>query len=87
MTSKHNSFKIIASLIFTTLLFFTPMINSEVEASSLTPSKIVEVAKKYQGVKYVYGGTTSSGFDCSGYVQHVYKQLGNNTTKNYRRYV
>ena len=76
MTSKHNSFIIIASLIFTALLFFTPIINSEVEASSLSPSKIVEVAKKYQGVKYVYGGTTTSGFDCSGYVQYVYKELG-----------
>lgn len=29
-----------------------------------------------EGVPYVYGGTTPSGFDCSGLTQYVYRQLG-----------
>ena len=33
-------------------------------------------AMKFLGVPYVFGGTTSSGFDCSGYVQHVFAMLG-----------
>lgn len=37
---------------------------------------IVAKAKKYIGVKYVYGGTTPKGFDCSGLVQYVFKQQG-----------
>ncbi|KUP04445.1 hypothetical protein Q75_15440 [Bacillus coahuilensis p1.1.43] len=37
---------------------------------------IVEEAKKYMGVRYVYGGTTPSGFDCSGYIGYVFKQHG-----------
>jgi len=37
---------------------------------------IVEYAKSLLGVKYVYGGTTTKGFDCSGFVQHVYKKNG-----------
>ena len=33
-------------------------------------------AMKFLGVPYVFGGTSSSGFDCSGYVQHVFAMLG-----------
>lgn len=34
---------------------------------------VVSRAAKYKGVPYVFGGTTLKGFDCSGYVQHVFK--------------
>ncbi|MDO5746489.1 MAG: NlpC/P60 family protein [Actinomycetaceae bacterium] len=34
---------------------------------------IVEVAKQYVGARYVHGGTSPAGFDCSGFVQFVYK--------------
>lgn len=35
--------------------------------------EIVSRAAKYKGVPYVFGGTTTNGFDCSGYVQYVFK--------------
>lgn len=38
--------------------------------------KVVAECQKYLGIKYVWGGTTTNGFDCSGLVQYVYKQLG-----------
>ena len=41
-----------------------------------TRSQIVAFAKKYQGVKYKYGGSSPSGFDCSGYVKYVYDHFG-----------
>jgi len=36
--------------------------------------KLIEDAKYYKGGKYVWGGTTPEGFDCSGYVQYLYKK-------------
>lgn len=39
-------------------------------------SSVIAVASRYLGVAYRYGGTTPSGFDCSGYTQYVYAQLG-----------
>jgi len=33
-------------------------------------------AKHHLGGKYVWGGTVPSGFDCSGYVQYLYKKEG-----------
>ena len=33
-------------------------------------------ALNLQGIPYVWGGTTTGGFDCSGFVQYVYRQFG-----------
>jgi cell wall-associated NlpC family hydrolase len=33
-------------------------------------------AMRFIGVPYVFGGTNTYGFDCSGYVQHVFAMLG-----------
>lgn len=38
--------------------------------------KLVNYSKKFLGVKYVWGGSTPKGFDCSGYVQYVYARFG-----------
>lgn len=53
----------------------TSVANTEV-VSNATTSEIVAFAKKYLGYRYVSGGNTPSGFDCSGFTQYVYKHFG-----------
>lgn len=41
-------------------------------------NNIVNYAKNFLGVPYLWGGTSASGFDCSGFVQYVYAHFGVN---------
>jgi cell wall-associated NlpC family hydrolase len=58
--------------------------NNSTTNSNTTPStdastigeQVVATAKKYLGVPYVWAGTSPSGFDCSGFVYYVYRELG-----------
>ncbi len=50
-------------------------------ATSGKGSSIVAEASKYIGCKYRYGGTTPSGFDCSGFTSYVYKKFGVNLNR------
>lgn len=49
------------------------------DANSSTREKLAKVANQYQGSRYVYGGTTPAGFDCSGFTSYVYKQATGKT--------
>lgn len=44
-------------------------------------SDVVSYAKQFLGCKYVYGGTTTKGFDCSGFTQFVYAHFGINLNR------
>ena len=50
--------------------------DTAVIGSSANGSSVVEYAKQFLGTRYVYGGSSSKGFDCSGFTMHVFGQYG-----------
>ena len=50
--------------------------SSPAAPSNVSGAAILAEAKKYLGTPYVFGGASPSGFDCSGFVYYVLKQLG-----------
>ena len=54
---------------------------TESTSTSQSGNSVVSYAKQFLGCKYVYGGTTPSGFDCSGFTQYVYKHFGINLNR------
>lgn len=45
-------------------------------AASGTGAAIAAMAAQYQGTPYVWGGSSPSGWDCSGFIQWIYAQHG-----------
>lgn len=48
----------------------------ETTTETVTGNQVVEYAKKYLGYKYVAGGSSPKGFDCSGFTTYVFKHFG-----------
>jgi cell wall-associated NlpC family hydrolase len=54
-----------------------PGVTAPTVAPTTSQRAVVDEAKKYLGLPYVWGGTSiTKGVDCSGLVQSVYKSLG-----------
>lgn len=57
------------------LLMVFGLVSASVGAATKGQS-VVSYAKKFIGVKYVYGGESPNGFDCSGFTKYVYAHFG-----------
>ncbi|MGK7376431.1 C40 family peptidase [Planococcus sp. 1R117A] len=69
-----------AGWVLSTLL--TPASTKVVKASnSASSSEVVSIALSLKGIPYKFGGTTTSGFDCSGFIQYVFKKAGKNVSR------
>lgn len=46
------------------------------EQETYQSDQLITTAKQYVGTSYAWGGTSPSGFDCSGYINYVFNELG-----------
>ena len=44
--------------------------------SAISSEQVLQVAAKYVGTPYIFGGSNPRGFDCSGLIMFVYSQFG-----------
>lgn len=66
--------KVISRLLITTLMVMILPFTTAQAASQ--QEEIISTAKDLLGVPYQYGGTTPSGFDCSGFLIYVFNKVG-----------
>ncbi len=50
--------------------------SSDEDSDSSTGSAVATFASQFVNYPYVYGGSSTSGWDCSGFVMYVYAQFG-----------
>ncbi|WP_446899875.1 C40 family peptidase [Clostridium sp. LBM24168] len=74
--SENNSLVAVAANNVQKVRESAPRISRGGSAAAASSSAIVAYASNFLGVPYVWGGTSPSGFDCSGLVQYVYAHFG-----------
>lgn len=61
-----------------------PVVLPAPESAAVPANDLVAMALGYRGVPYRNGGSDPAGFDCSGFVQYVFKQTGTRLPREVR---
>ncbi|MDX5417923.1 MAG: C40 family peptidase [Hymenobacteraceae bacterium] len=51
-------------------------------SEGMESEELIDYAVSLIGSPYLYGGTSSNGFDCSGFTSHVFKEFGVSITRS-----
>ena len=55
--------------------------SSTTNSTAAISTKVVSIAKQNLGVRYVFGGSSPSGFDCSGLIYYAFKNAGKSISR------
>lgn len=73
-------------LVFFVLFNLTNIYGQLRDSLVFNPDSLVSFAKFFVGTPYKWGGSSSTGFDCSGFVSFVFRHFGLNTSHGARDY-
>ncbi|WP_428474245.1 C40 family peptidase [Photobacterium indicum] len=71
---------------YSVILFILTIVGPTSSASSISnrainhitenKQKMINYARRFVGTKYIWGGSTPKGFDCSGFIQYIVNEWG-----------
>ncbi|WP_232525230.1 C40 family peptidase [Motilimonas pumila] len=68
------------------IVLFASLVSCTSIAKESEQDAMIQYARQYIGVDYLWGGASPKGFDCSGYIQYVYNKYDINIPRTTRGY-
>jgi len=61
---------------------FIELPRARISAGNRLACQVIDFAMDYIGTRYVFGGTSPSGFDCSGFMTYILRNFGINVNRH-----